>query len=132
MEQPTYIPQEERLMVASKQQSLRIGLPLESTWAENRVALTPEGVHLLVQHGHEILVESGAGLAARYTDLEYTEAGAQVTSDKKEVFQCPILVKVEAPSEKEWPLMVQNQIVFSVLQPNTVSAAYLKIGRAHV
>jgi alanine dehydrogenase len=126
MEQPTYIPQEERLMVAHKQQSLRIGLPLESTWAENRVALTPEGVHLLVQHGHEILVESGAGLAARYTDLEYTEAGAQVTSDKKEVFQCPILVKVEAPSEKEWPLMVQNQIVFSVLQPNTVSSAYLK------
>ena len=126
MEQPAYIPQEERLMVASKQQSLRIGLPLESTWAENRVALTPEGVHLLVQHGHEILVESGAGLAARYTDLEYTEAGAQVTSDKKAVFQCPILVKVEAPSEKEWPLMVQNQVVFSVLQPNTVSAAYLK------
>jgi alanine dehydrogenase len=112
MEQPAYIPQEERLMVASKQQSLRIGLPLESTWAENRVALTPEGVHLLVQHGHEILVESGAGLAARYTDLEYTEAGAQVTSDKKAVFQCPILVKVEAPSEKEWPLMVQNQVVF--------------------
>jgi alanine dehydrogenase len=126
MEQPAYIPQEERLMVASKQQSLRIGLPLESTWAENRVALTPEGVHLLVQHGHEILVESGAGLAARYTDLEYTEAGAQVTSDKKAVFQCPILVKVEAPSEREWPLMVQNQVVFSVLQPNTVSAAYLK------
>lgn len=126
MEQHAYIPQEERLMVASKQQSLRIGLPLESTWAENRVALTPEGVHLLVQHGHEILVESGAGLAARYTDLEYTEAGAQVTSDKKAVFQCPIVVKVEAPSEKEWPLMVQNQVVFSVLQPNTVSAAYLK------
>ena len=126
MEKPAYIPQEERLMVASKQQSLRIGLPLESTWAENRVALTPEGVHLLVQHGHEILVESGAGLAARYTDLEYTEAGAQVTSDKKAVFQCPILVKVEAPSEREWPLMVQNQVVFSVLQPNTVSAAYLK------
>ncbi len=126
MENPVYIPQEERLLVQTKPQSLRIGLPLESTWAENRVALTPEGVHLLVQHGHQIIVESGAGLAARYSDLDYTEAGAEVTSDKKGVYQCPVLVKVEPPSEKEWPLMVPNQVVFSVLQPKSVSESYLK------
>jgi alanine dehydrogenase len=126
MDQPAYIPQEERLMVASKRQSLRIGLPLESTWAENRVALTPEGVHLLVQQGHEILVERGAGLAARYTDHEYAEAGAQITEDRAQVFQCPVLVKVEAPSPKEWPLMVPNQLLLSVLQPNTVTAAYIQ------
>ena len=126
MDQPAYIPQEERLMVVSKRQALRIGLPLESTWAENRVALTPEGVHLLVQQGHEILVERGAGLAARYTDHEYSEAGAQITEDRAHVFQCPILVKVEPPSPKEWPLMVPNQLVLSVLQPNTVDAAYIR------
>lgn len=113
-------------MVVSKRQALRIGLPLESTWAENRVALTPEGVHLLVQQGHEILVERGAGLAARYTDHEYSEAGAQITEDRAHVFQCPILVKVEPPSPKEWPLMVPNQLVLSVLQPNTVDAAYIR------
>ena len=126
MDQPAYIPQEERLMVVSKRQALRIGLPLESTWAENRVALTPEGVHLLVQQGHEILVERGAGLAARYTDHEYSEAGAQITEDRAHVFQCPILVKGEPPSPKEWPLMVPNQLVLSVLQPNTVDAAYIR------
>ena len=130
MENPVYIPQEERLLVQSKPQSLRIGLPLESTWAENRVALTPEGVHLLVQHGHQIIVESGAGLAARYSDLDYTEAGAEVTPDKKAVYQCPVLVKVEPPSEKEWPLMVLNQVVFSVLQPKSVSESYMKAFQA--
>ena len=126
MDQPAYIPQEERLMVSSKRQALRIGLPLESTWAENRVALTPEGVHLLVQQGHEILVERGAGLAARYTDHAYAEAGGQITEDRAQVFQCPILVKVEPPSPKEWPLMAPNQLVLSVLQPNTVDAAYIQ------
>ncbi|MDG1252380.1 MAG: alanine dehydrogenase [Schleiferiaceae bacterium] len=126
MDQPAYIPQEERLMVASKRQSLRIGLPLESTWAENRVALTPEGVHLLVQQDHEILVERGAGLAARYTDHEYSEAGAQIIEDRSQVFQCPVLVKVEPPSPKEWPLMVPNQLLLSVLQPNTITADYIQ------
>lgn len=126
MEKWAYIPQEERLLVKTKPQSLKIGLPIESTWAENRVALTPEGVHLLVQQGHQILVESGAGEAARYSDLDYTEAGAEVTSDKQAVFKCPLIVKVEPPSEKEWPLMVTNQIVFSVLQPKTVSGAYMR------
>ncbi len=126
MDQPAYIPQEERLMVASKRQALRIGLPKESTWAENRVALTPEGVHLLVQQGHEILVERGAGLAARYTDHEFAEAGALITEDRAQIFQCPILVKVEPPSPKEWPLMEANQLVFSALQPKTVDAAYIK------
>ena len=126
MDHPAYIPQEERLMVASKRQALRIGLPKESTWAENSVALTPEGVHLLVQQGNEILVEASAGMAARYTDVEYADAGAFVTADRVQVFQCPVIVKVAPPSEKEWPLMQQNQTLLSVLQPNTVTHGYVK------
>ena len=67
---PVFQTQEERLMVDAKAQRLRIGIPLESTWAENRVALTPEGVHLLVSQGHEVVLESNAGAAARYSDRE--------------------------------------------------------------
>ena len=78
--------QEERLMVDAKAQVLRIGIPLESTWAENRVSLTPEGVHLLVAQGHEVVLEATAGLAARYSDREYSEAGAEVTTDRRIVF----------------------------------------------
>ena len=83
--------QQERLMVDAKAQVLRIGIPLESTWAENRVSLTPEGVHLLVAQGHEVVLESTAGLAARYSDREYSEAGAEVTTDRRIVFGCPVL-----------------------------------------
>jgi alanine dehydrogenase len=117
--------QEERLMVDAKAQVLRIGIPLESTWAENRVSLTPEGVHLLVAQGHEVVLESTAGLAARYSDREYSEAGAEVTTDRRVVFGCPVLAKVEAPSELEWPLMAQGQVLFSTIQPGTLSKSFL-------
>ena len=117
--------QEERLMVDAKAQVLRIGIPLESTWAENRVSLTPEGVHLLVAQGHEVVLESTAGLAARYSDREYSEAGAEVTTDRRIVFGCPVLAKVEAPSESEWPLMAQGQVLFSIIQPGTLSKSFL-------
>ena len=60
---PLFLPQEERLMVPLGQKSLTIGLPLESNTYENRVALTPEGIQLLVQHGHTVLVEKGAGVS---------------------------------------------------------------------
>ncbi|MFZ9526850.1 MAG: alanine dehydrogenase, partial [Schleiferiaceae bacterium] len=110
---PVFQTQEERLMVDAKAQRLRIGIPLESTWAENRVALTPEGVHLLVSQGHEVVLESNAGVAARYSDREYSEAGAEITTDRRVVFGCPVLAKVEAPSEAEWSLMAQGQVLFS-------------------
>ena len=119
---PVFQTQEERLMVDAKAQRLRIGIPLESTWAENRVALTPEGVHLLVSQGHEVVLESNAGVAARYSDREYSEAGAEITTDRRVVFGCPVLAKVEAPSEAEWPLMAQGQVLFSTLQPGTLTA----------
>ena len=70
-----YVPQEERLLVQTRRQSLTFGVPRESVWNENRVALTPEGVDLLVSRGHRVKVESGAGDMARYTDAAYAEAG---------------------------------------------------------
>jgi alanine dehydrogenase len=127
---PVFQTQEERLMVDAKSQRLRIGIPLESTWAENRVALTPEGVHLLVAQGHEVVLESNAGSAARYSDREYAEAGAEVTTDRRLVFGCPVLAKVEAPSQAEWPLMAQGQVLFSTLQPGTLTQDFVSALKA--
>ncbi|MDG1710256.1 MAG: alanine dehydrogenase [Schleiferiaceae bacterium] len=117
---PGFLPQEERLMVSLEQKSLTIGLPSESDISENRVALTPEGIHLLVQQGHTVLVEKGAGISSGYSDLEYSEAGGLITPDKNDVFRCPLIVKVNAPSSDELKLLDSNQILLSAIQINSI------------
>ena len=123
---PTYATQEERLLTKQSYHSMKIGVPLETSLAENRVAITPEGVHMLVSQGHELIVERGAGMAARYSDHAYSEAGAQIADDRQTVFKCPMLLKVEPPSKDELSLMPGKQILFSVLQPNMLTKAYLQ------
>ena len=80
IDNPEFLPQEERLILSLEQKSLTIGLPIESNISENRVALTPDGIHLLVQQGHTVLVEKGAGISSHYSDLEYSEAGGIILS----------------------------------------------------
>src|SRR5690554_1170686 len=80
------IPKEERLEVKLREGSLSIGIPKESHQQEKRISLTPEAVQVLVANGHEITVESGAGLDANLTDQEYSEAGATISYNSKEVF----------------------------------------------
>ena len=122
---PLFLPQEERLMVPLGQNSLTIGLPLESNTYENRVALTPEGIQLLVQHGHTVLVEKGAGVSSRYSDLEYSEAGGVITADKTDVYSCPLVVKVTAPSSDELKLLKSNQILLSAIQINSIDSDFI-------
>src|SRR5690625_74468 len=88
------IPKEERLEVKLREGSLSIGIPKESHQQEKRISLTPEAVQALVANGHEITVESGAGLDANLTDQEYSEAGATISYNSKEVFSKPIVLKV--------------------------------------
>ena len=125
MNNPLFLPQEERLMVPFGQNSLTIGLPLESNTYENRVALTPEGIQLLVQHGHTVLVEKGAGVSSRYSDLEYSEAGGVITADKTDVYSCPLVVKVTAPSSDELKLLKSNQILLSAIQINSIDSDFI-------
>lgn len=125
MNNPLFLPQEERLMVPLGQNSLTIGLPLESNTYENRVALTPEGIQLLVQHGHTVLVEKGAGVSSRYSDLEYSEAGGVITADKTDVYSCPLVVKVTAPSSDELKLLKSNQILLSAIQINSIDSDFI-------
>jgi alanine dehydrogenase len=116
MKEGRLLPQEEMLEIARKKGSLNIGVPRESSFQERRVALVPEAVSLLVANGHEIKVERGAGENASFSDREYSEAGAQIVYDRKEVFKCDIILKVSPPVEEEVEMMNTDQTLISALQ----------------
>ena len=121
-----YLPQEEMLEVGRKQSSLFIGLPKEKAFQENRIAIVPDAVHLLVSSGHEIWVESGAGDNANFTDNEFSEAGAKIVYDTKEVYQADIIMKVEPPTLEEIEMMKGRQTLISALQITTQSKEYIE------
>lgn len=98
--------------------SLVIGIPKETSFQENRVALTPLSVALLIEHGHQIVIESGAGEASNFMDFHYSEQGAQVVYDKEVVFKADIVIKIASPTMEEVNLMRPKQVLFSSQQPS--------------
>ncbi len=110
------LPQEEKLEVLKQKGELFLGIPKESQYQERRICLTPDAVNALVAHGHKVLMESGAGDEANFSDLEYTQAGATITRDPKKVFGCPIILKVEPPTLAEIEMINPQSILISALQ----------------
>jgi alanine dehydrogenase len=110
------MPQEEMLEIQRKKGSLFIGIPKETSFQEKRVALVPEAVSLLVSNGHRVLIETESGLNSNFSDNEYSEAGAEICYDLKEIFKCDIIFKVAPPSEDEIELMTGGQTLISALQ----------------
>lgn len=91
-----------------------IGVPREIKPGENRVALTPSGVEILRQHGHQVLVERNAGIGSGFPDEEYERAGAVILDSARQVYaQADMIVKVKEPIEPEYPLIRPGQIVFT-------------------
>ena len=109
----TYETLEETLDIKPKGAELLIGIPRENSFNENRIALTPEAVGVMIANGHQVVVETKAGDGASYTDNDYSEAGAKIDYDKKEVFECDILVKSAPVSESECELLKPNQYIIS-------------------
>ena len=112
------LPKEEMLELRRKGKKIRIGIPSDRGKAEYRVPLTPQAVELLVSYGHEILIEKEAGIAASYADEEYREAGALVMHDRKEIFECDIVLRVSPFDEAEIDLLKGHQALISNLQIN--------------
>jgi alanine dehydrogenase len=112
------LPQEEMLEIRRKGKKIRIGIPCDMEKVEFRVPLTPQAVELLVSYGHEILIEKNAGKAASYSDEEYTTAGAIVMVDRKEIFECDIVLRVSPFDESEIDLLKGHQALISNLQMN--------------
>jgi alanine dehydrogenase len=104
------------LELECRRKQLVIGIPKEEYRGENRVCLTPQSVELLVNNGHEVVLERGAGLASNYTDKEYSENGARIVLEKKEVYQCDTVMQVSPFSSAEIDMLRGNQILFSALQ----------------
>lgn len=110
------LPQESMLEVKKKKQELLIGIPKEVSFQENRIALVPDSVAVLVNNGHEVMVETGAGNNANFTDTDYSEAGARIVYTQREVYTADLILKIGPPSEVELELMHDKQTLFSVLQ----------------
>jgi alanine dehydrogenase len=109
----SYETLEETLDIKPKGEVLFIGIPKENSFSENRIALTPEAVGVMVANGHRVVVETKAGQGSSYSDNDYSEAGAQIAYDKKEVYECDILVKSAPVSEVECELLKYGQHIIS-------------------
>ncbi|OGX89757.1 alanine dehydrogenase [Hymenobacter coccineus] len=120
-----YFTQESMLAVETRKRKLFIGLPRETTLQENRLGLTPEAVQHLVTAGHEVVLEAGAGEPSKYSDHNYSEAGAQIVYSPQEVFQADIVLKVAPPTRDEIEFMRPGQTLISALQMGTLTAEYI-------
>jgi alanine dehydrogenase len=109
----TYETLEETLDIKPKKEALFIGIPKEDSFNENRIALTPDAVSVIVANGHEVCIETNAGKGANYTDNDYSEAGARICYDKKQVFEADIIVKSAPVSLEECELLKLNQYIIS-------------------
>jgi alanine dehydrogenase len=95
---------------------VKVGVPREIKNHEYRVAITPPGVHEFVTHGHEVFIESGAGVGSAITDDEYRAAGATILADADAVWSTADLVlKVKEPIEAEYHRMRKGQVLFTYL-----------------
>jgi len=95
---------------------MRIGVPLENKPGEFRVAATPETVKKYISAGHEVLVESNAGIAASVPDSAYQAVGASIGTSS-DVFACDMILKVRAPSDNELSQMKAGTVLIGMLDP---------------
>jgi alanine dehydrogenase len=106
--------------------SLTVGVPTEVKNNENRVALTPDGVRELVQHGVPLLVQAGAGESSSIPDGDYERAGARIVPDAATVFaEAELVCKVKEPQPEELAMLRRDQVLFTYLH----LAAYPEVGR---
>lgn len=112
------MPKEEKLEVIKKGKQFSIGIPKETCLNERRTCITPDAVQVLVEHGHELIIEAGAGEGSFFTDLQYSESGAKITNDPKEAFGQDLILKVNPPTEEEIEYMKPNTYLVSALQIN--------------
>lgn len=118
-------PQESMLEVRNKKNKLYIGIPKETSFQENRIAITPLSVATLISNGHTVMIESNAGMGANFTDNNYSEQGAQIVYDTQQVYQADIILKIAPPTMAEIEMMKMNQTLISALQTTTIKAEYL-------
>ncbi len=120
------VPMEMPVQIQRNKAVLRIGVPKEIFFQENRVALTPATVEVLVSNGHQVYVEREAGVGARYTDKDFSDAGAVVCYKAEDIFkQADYILKVSPLSEDEINLLRDHQVIISAVNLGSLSPEYL-------
>ena len=122
----TYETLEETLDVKPRGVELFIGIPKETSFQENRISLTPEAVSVLVANGHKVVMESKAGEGASYSDRDYSESGAKIVNNKKQVFECDIVVKSAPVCEDELELLKHHQFIISPIHLSAMKKEILE------
>jgi len=120
------MPQEEMLETGRKNKRITIGIPKEADSTECRIPLTPEAVEMLVDAGHEIILEKGAGNLANYTDSDYSERGGQIVETPQEVYKSEIILKVAPLLLNETEYLNEGQVIISSLHLNSLAGQYLR------
>ncbi len=119
-------PQERFAKIKKNQKLFFIGIPKEIAFQENRICLTPEGVHLLVNNGHKIWIESGAGKKAKFEDKAFSDAGAKIVNSAKEVYQADVILKIEPPTLPEIDYFKPGQTLISALLIGNQTVEYIR------
>jgi alanine dehydrogenase len=119
-------PKESLLEVNSPDKTLYIGVPKEITLQEHRIALTPSSVQQIVNNGNEVWIETNAGKAAKFSDREYSEAGAKICYSQEEIYKADVIVKVEPPTLEEVDLLSPDKLLISALQHGSKSSSYVR------
>ena len=111
-----FLYQEKEVFGEYRQKRLTIGLPNETERRENRVCLTPEAVAMMVDMGHTIMIQRGAGEAAHYHDREYADAGAQMLDTCEEVYTADIILKPTPVMQADVEMMHDRQVILSPIE----------------
>lgn len=96
--------------------SATIGIPKESSFKENRIALVPDAISYLSANGHTILVETNAGAAAGFKDQDLSEAGARIVYSCEDVYKADTILKISPPTEDEIVMIQPGQTIISAIQ----------------
>ncbi|MCC6723855.1 MAG: alanine dehydrogenase [Saprospiraceae bacterium] len=119
-------PQPEMLAVKQGGGRMTIGIPKAAIMQETRVALVPSAVTALTDIGFNVLMETGAGEKANYTDHRYSECGAEICFDRDKVFQSNVLLMVAPPTLEEIALFHPNQFIISPLHIPTLTEDFVR------
>jgi alanine dehydrogenase len=120
------MPKESLLAISSQKKQLFIGIPREVAFQENRIPVVPEAVALLVNNGHKIVIEAGAGKNSNFQDSDFSEAGAQIAYSVEDVYKADIILKVAPPTDEEVKYLQPKQTLISILQISMQKDEFLK------
>jgi alanine dehydrogenase len=127
-EKEKLMPQEEVLETVPQKNKFTIGVPRELSPNENRVALVPDAVHLLVENGHRVLIERNAGASAHFTDAKFAEEGGEIVENAEDIYEADIITKIAPLTNEEIDMLGRRKIVFSsIFLPSRDKQYFLKL-----